>query len=327
MPISDLAAEIPGGGGNPVDSELLPALALFPPLLLDMETLPALRAALSDALMAIPAAESQPVAFSERFVPGPEGAPPVRVLEYRPIDAAGPLPVVLHIHPGGYVIGTPEMMDAANREIAAQLDCAVYSVDYRLAPETRYPGAVEDCYAVLAWLHQQAQALGLDPERIGVKGESAGGGLAAALALLVRDRGKLALAFQHLHYPMLDDRTTAGSTSPWASELVWSPEQNAFGWSALLGDARGGGDVAPYAAAARATDMAGLPRTFLSLGALDVLAEEGMDFARRLLRADVPLELHVFPGAFHGFDVASDARIGAAAKQASRDALRRTLHG
>lgn len=327
MPISDPVVGALRVGENPVDPELLPALALFPALRLETATLPALRAALSDPAAAIPPTGVQSVAFHEHMVPGPEGAPPVRVLEYRPLDTVGPLPVVLHIHPGGFVIGTPEMMDAANREIAAELDCAVYSVDYRLAPETRYPGAVEDCYAVLAWLRREAETLGLDPERIGVKGESAGGGLAAALALLVRDRGGLALAFQHLHYPMLDDRTGCELAGPHISDLVWSAEQNAFGWTALLGEARGGSDVSPYAAAARAIDLTGLPRTFLSLGALDVLAEEGLDFAKRLLRANVPLELHVLPGAFHGFDMAQDARIGIAAKKASRDALRRAMHG
>ncbi len=311
---------------NPVDPELLPALALFPPLDFANATLPGLRAGLMTMMSTVPAPDGLPVSVHERMIAGPAGAPQVRVLEYRPANAAGPLPAILHIHPGGYVIGAPEMMDTVNRELALDLGCAVFSVDYRLAPETRYPGALDDCYAALAWLHTEAAALGLDTRRIGVKGESAGGGLAAALCLLARDRGDLALAFQHLHYPMLDDRTgVQPDGNPNATDLVWSPAQNQFGWSALLGGAPGGADVPPYAAPARATDLAGLPPTFLSVGALDLLAEEGLDYARRLVRAGVPLELHVYPGAFHGFDMAETARIAVAAKHASRQSLQRAM--
>lgn len=309
-----------------VDPELLSALDLMPRLELSVEALPTLRQGLAAMIAPTPVADF-PVSVRERLIPGPPDAPPVRVLEYLPIATKGSIPAILHIHAGGFVIGAPDMMDTAHRALAVDLGCAILSVDYRLAPETRYPGAIEDCYAALAWLHREASALRIDPARIGVNGESAGGGLAAALALLARDRGDLAIAFQHLHYPMLDDRTTAASANPHASDLVWSPDQNAFGWSALLGDEAGSPGVPAYAAPARATDLSGLPPAFMALGALDVLADEGLDYARRLMGAGVAVELHVTPGAFHAFDIAPEARSAIAARLASREALRRALHG
>jgi acetyl esterase/lipase len=157
-------------------------------------------------------------------------------------------------------------------------------------------------------------------------GESAGGGLAAALALLARDRREHSLAFQHLIYPMLDDRTcVAKNPHLFAGEFLWTAHNNAFGWSALLGAAPGSANVSPYAAAARADDLSGLPPTFISTGALDLFLEEDMEYARRLIRQGVPVELHVYPGAYHAFDFLTNARIAAAARRDSLAALRRFL--
>jgi triacylglycerol lipase len=168
--------------------------------------------------------------------------------------------------------------------------------------------------------------LGVDSARIGVMGESAGGGLAAALALLARDRREHSLTFQHLIYPMLDDRTcVAKSPHPFAGEFLWTAHNNAFGWSALLGAAPGSANVSPYAAAARADDLSGLPPTFISTGALDLFLEEDIEYARRLMRQGVPVELHVYPGAYHAFDFLTNARIAAAARRDSLAALRRFL--
>lgn len=160
-------------------------------------------------------------------------------------------------------------------------------------------------------------------------GESAGGGLAAALALLARDRGDYALAFQHLIYPMIDDRTcVSDDPNPVTGEFIWTRHNNHFGWSALLGEAPGGPDISPYAAAARAKDLAGLPATFISTPTLDLFVDEDIAYARRLMRAGVPVELHVYPGGFHGFDYAPDSsRLAANARRDSRAALRRALHG
>ena len=158
---------------------------------------------------------------------------------------------------------------------------------------------MEDCYEGLRWLFENSESLGVDRNRIGIGGSSAGGGLAAALALLARDRGEFPIAFQALIYPMLDDRQTTVS-SQWR-DPVWPPASNQFGWSSYLG-ALSGHDVPPYAAAARATDLQGLPPAFISVGALDVFADEDVDYATRLRHAGVEVELHVYPGAPHGFD-------------------------
>jgi acetyl esterase/lipase len=266
------------------------------------------------------------VACNERKLPSINGAPSVRVLIYSPPAAAQPAPAVLHIHGGGFLIGNPEMNDSRNRLLAQDMGCVVMSVDYRLAPETPFPGGIEDCYAALYWLHRHAGEMGIDPQRIAIVGESAGGGLAASLALLARDRGEVPVCFQQLIFPMLDDRTgTVGAEHPYAGEFLWRPASNRFAWQSLLNAPPGGSDVSPYAAAARAEDLAGLPPAFIAVGALDLFVEEDIDYARRLIRAGVPTELHVYPGAFHGYQMAPQARI---AQQADRDAaaaIRRAL--
>jgi acetyl esterase/lipase len=199
-------------------------------------------------------------------------------------------------------------------------------VDYRLAPETPHPGPVEDCYAALKWLYTHADELGVDPKRIAIGGASAGGGLAAALGLLTRDRGEVPLVFQLLIYPMLDDRTvTTTDPHPYTGEFIWTAEANRFGWRSLLGQEPGGPDVSPYAAAARAESLAGLPSTFISVGALDLFLEEDIEYARRLIRAGVPTELHVYPGAYHGFNLTADAQVSQVAARDQLAALKRAL--
>lgn len=311
-----------------VDPELKPALEGFAQLQLSGEGLRATREAMNERMAAMPIPEGLAVSVEALIVPGAKGEPPVRVLAYTPADIAGPHPAILHVHGGGYMVGTADMMDVANRQMAADLGCAIFSVDYRLAPETAHPGPVEDCYAALKWVSDNAAGLKVDVTRIGVKGESAGGGLAAALALLARDRGEVRLAFQHLIYPMIDDRTCVhDDPHPFVGEFVWTPADNTRGWSALLGGAPGGPEVSPYAAAARAADLTGLPPTFISVGALDLFLEEDLDYARRLTRAGVAVELHVYPGAFHGFGMMQAARVSLAAERDSREALRRAMHG
>ena len=169
-------------------------------------------------------------------VPGPQGAPLIRVVSYRPAQDDAVTPAILHIHGGGFVLASPEMADATHRRPAVELGCRIVSVDHRLAPETPFPGAIEDCYAALRWLHESAAVLRVDTPRVGVKGESAGGGLAAALALLARDRKGPAIRFQHLSYPMLDDRTVT-DPNPFTGEYMWTRTYNRFAWSSLLGHA------------------------------------------------------------------------------------------
>jgi triacylglycerol lipase len=312
---------------NLVDPELVVMLDQFPALLLTSESLAQTRTLLAELRMQLPAdlPDYSAISVSERLVPGPQGAPDVRVLFYVP-EAVAPLPALLWIHGGGYVLGSAEQDDLLVKSIVASAGCAAVSVDYRLAPETPFPGGVEDCYAVLRWLYMQAGALGVDATRIAIGGASAGGGLAAGLALLTRDRGEVPLAFQLLIYPMLDDRTaTLAEPHPYVGEYVWTPEANRFGWAALLGQEPGGSGVSLYAAAARAERLEGLPPTYISVGALDLFLEENMEYARRLMRAGVPTELHVYPGAFHGFNMVGSARVSQAFVRDEMMALTRAL--
>jgi triacylglycerol lipase len=303
-------------------------LDVFPTIVLNREQLPLIRAGMDQmrAQMAAAVPTFPDIDVVERRVPGPAGAPEVRVLVYRPKSATQPLPALLWIHGGGYVLGSADQDDVTVKSIVSEVGCAAVSVDYRLAPETPHPGPVEDCYAALTWLHAQAGELGVDPGRLAIGGASAGGGLTAGLGLLARDRGEIALAFQLLIYPMLDDRTvTHPDPHPHTGEFIWTPEANRFGWSSLLGQEPGGADVSPYAAAARAGDLAGLPPTYISVGALDLFLEEDMEYARRLIRAGVPTELHVYPGAYHGFNMTPDAQIVQAFTRDVTGALRRAL--
>jgi len=181
---------------------------------------------------------------------------------------------------------------------------------------------------VFVWLHANAEKLGLDPARIGIKGESGGGGFAAAAALYARDRQGPKFAFQHLIYPMIDDRTAVRKDlHPYVGEFVWTQANNYFGWRSLLGEEPGLADVSPYAAAARAADVSGLPPTYISVGGLDLFLEENMTYADRLSRAGVPVELHLYPRAYHGFYRATNARVTKQAEHDTREALRRFLRG
>jgi triacylglycerol lipase len=273
------------------------------------------------------------VACVERFIPGVAGEPDVRVLHYTPKGAVAGRPALLHIHGGGYVLGDPELNDASSRGWAQGLGCEVVSVDYRLAPETCWPGALLDCHAALLWLHGEAAGLGIDPARIALAGESAGGGHAVALALHARDQARLDAGaprpcFLLLDAPMLDDRTGSAHDAdphPFAGHFVWSPGSNRFGWSAMLGVEAGGPDVPEGAVPARAEDLTGLPPHFISVGALDLFCEENLGWAHRLTRAGVPVELHVVPGAYHGFGIAQGSAQAAACQRQRREALARAF--
>jgi acetyl esterase/lipase len=282
---------------------LLSVLDRFAEFELNDENLASMRAA-ARAMPPPPLSPvEQAVRCEEQFIPGPRGAPDVRVLIYTPPAQHSSLrPAYLQLHGGGFVMGAPEMNDGANRTLAAGLDCIVVSVDYRLAPETRFPGALDDAYTALRWLHREAKSLSVDHERIAIGGQSAGAGHAAALALRARDRGEVPLCLQMLDSPMIDDRT--GSTAdphPYCGEFAWTPAKNRFGWRALLGAEPGGPEIPVEAVPARVSDLSKLPPAFILVGALDLFLEENMEYARRLIRAGVPTELHIIPGAFHGF--------------------------
>jgi acetyl esterase/lipase len=275
-----------------LDPELTEAVELVPFDEVTAELLPALRVP-----FAMPASDA--VERSDRVVPGD---PAVSLRVHRAKGATGVLPCVYSIHGGGYVLGSNTMDDVLFDALCPKLGVVGVSVDYRLAPETPYPGPLEDCYRGLGWTFEHADELGIDPGCIGVMGVSAGGGLAAALCLLARDRGEVNVAFQLLDQPMLDDRQLTPSSQE-ANLAVWSRNSNTFGWRSYLGDLYGRDQVPPTAAPARSTDLSGLPPTLVSVGAVDGFRDEDIDYALRLNQAGVPTELHVYPGACHGFNL------------------------
>jgi triacylglycerol lipase len=264
----------------------------------------------------------QAVRCEQVMIPSRSGAPDVRALLYTPPGQAAVRPAYLHLHGGGFVLGMPEINDGSNRDIADRQRCFVLSVDYRLAPETRHPGPLEDCYAALAWLFANAATFGIDTARIAIGGESAGGGHAASLALLARDRGEYPICFQLLDSPMLDDRTV---TPPAYGEYTWGAAQNRFGWAALLGCEPGSAQVPAAAVPARAARLDGLPPTFIAVGAIDLFADEDIAYARRLIAVGVPTELHVIPGAFHGFGLGANSPQARALMRYRHEALSRAF--
>lgn len=250
-------------------------------------------------------------------VPGAVGDPDVRMAVWRPSDAkpGDARPCLYWTHGGGYIMGSHDADASRFAPWILRHGWVCVSVDYRLAPETPHPGPVEDAYAGLRWTHANATSLGAGPNRIVIGGPSAGGGLAAGLGLITRDRGEIALIGQLLIYPMIDDRQVTPS-SQWPVP-VWDPEWNRLGWRAYLGDRYGTDDISMYAAPARATDLRGLPPTYVTVGALDGFLDEDIDYAQRLTRAGVSTELHVHPGAPHGFE--SAAPTSAVGQRARKD--------
>ena len=237
--------------------------------------------------------------ITERRAPAPEGAAPVPVRIYRPtLDQAAPAAV--YFHGGGFVAGDLDTEDLRCVRLACEAGCVVISVDYRLAPEHRFPAATDDGYAVLSWIATEATTLGIDPDRLGLVGASSGGTLAAAIALMARDRNGPPLAFQLLVYPSLDDRMQTASVRFVGTPLVDGSDV-ARCWDYYLGPDRV--DVSPYAAPARATVLASLPPTYVMTAELDPLRDDGLRYAAALLEAGVSVELHQFAGAFHGFDL------------------------
>ncbi|MFE9533683.1 alpha/beta hydrolase [Streptomyces sp. NPDC006691] len=263
----------------------------------------------------------------ELRVPGRSGGPDVTLVGARPTGLAGPLPLLYYLHGGGMIMGNAwSVLPRVLREWALPLGLAVVSVAYPLAPRSRYPAPVEACYAGLGWAAEHAGALGIDAGRIVVAGKSAGGGLAAALALLARDRGGPAPVGQLLLSPMLDDRGDTFSSHQLAGVDPWDRTSNCTAWQALLGDRAGAVDLSPYAAPARAADLSGLPAAYLDVGSAETFRDEAVAYARAIWRAGGEAELHVWPGAFHGFDtVAPRAALSRDALDARTRWLRRVL--
>ncbi len=265
-------------------------------------------------------------AVVKRTIPGPKGAPEVS-LYITGATAGASKPAVLHFHGGGFIAGSAADSRRDMQELAANHDCVAITVDYRLAPETPFPGSLEDNYAALLWMYANAAELGIDRSRIAIKGESAGGTHAAALAIAARDRGEVPLCLQVLIYPALDDRT--GSTMqvpPYIGHYIWTAAANRFAWTSLLGKPAGSTGPPAGSVPARVENLAGLPAALIGVGSVDLFANEGLEYGRRLLQAGVSTELHLVPGGYHGFDIfVPQAPLSVAFPEGWNAALRRAF--
>lgn len=265
------------------------------------------------------------VTIEDRLITGPVGAPEIPVRVYSPASRGGTTPGLLDIHGGGFSVGNIDMEHAGAVRLVQSLGIVVVAVEYRLAPENPFPCGLDDCYATLQWMTAEATGLGIDTARIGVYGQSAGGGLAAALALLARDRGGPALCFQFLGIPELDDRLETPSMLQFVDTPMWHRANAIRSWDYYLGDEATRGEVSPYAAPARATDLSGLPPAYVSTMEFDPLRDEGILYALALLQAGVPVELHQFPGTFHGSALVPTAAISRRGAAEMLEVLRRGL--
>lgn len=311
------------GTRNLVDPELMQLLEILPTFQLSQQTLSETRQRFSQDIHRGP---NPPVAPVRKTIDGKDGL--VDVYWYDVEPSSNVRPALLHIHGGGMVLGSARDMQLGPATLALSLGVPIASVEYRLAPETPFPGPQEDCYSALVWMAESAPELGIDLQRIAVTGESAGGGLAAAVCQMARDRSGPSLLAQILVYPMLDHRV-GGDADPWRNqhtgEFVWTRESNQFGWESLRGDYRPRDEKKGWFSPALADDLRGLPPTWIAVGNLDLFFDEDLDYARRLVGSGVAVELHSYPGAFHGFDVRSDTRVGKAALRDRLSGIRRLL--
>lgn len=305
--------------------------AIDPELAEHLHTLPDLegvdvftaRRRLAAAMASLPSPSADGVDVSEHEAPGFDGEPAVPVTVYRPELPPGRPAALLDVHGGGFFMGSSSMNHSANLVLARRLGAIVVSVEYRLAPENPFPAALHDCSAALSWISDDGPKLGIDPTRVGMHGFSAGAGLCAATALAARDLDGPPIAFQYLGSPVLDDRLTSASMRRFDDTPMWSRPLAESGWRAYLGPAGGTADC--RAAPARATDLARLPPTYVSVMTFDPLRDEGIEFAQRLLAAEVPVELHLFPGTFHGSNLLHRATISRRELRERVDVLRRGL--
>jgi len=288
------------------DPELAAGLTAFEQATggITLDDIPATRQLLA-TIMEAGASQAPPVTgveSSDQLAFGKDGNPDVMVRIFRPKNCGETAPALLWIHGGGYVLGGVDGDDAYTRNLAKTLNCVVVSVEYRLAPEHPYPAPLEDCYTALEWISDNAVQLGIIRDRIAIGGASAGGGLAAGLGLLARDRRKIKICYQFLVYPMLDDRNVLPVSETEHDTPLWTRANNLIGWSSYLGHEPGDDRTSIYAAPARAENLEGLPPTFIGVGTPDLFRDEDVSFAHRLMQAEVPTELHVYVDGFHGFD-------------------------
>ena len=304
------------------DPELAPLVELLPAGdLADVTTARAAISALIDPLNEH--VDTTGVVVTDHDIPGDDGVVPVRVYAPAAPPPPGGRPALLDIHGGGFVLGSIDMEHAFATQLACEIGAVVVTPDYRLAPEHPFPAGLDDCYATLRWLHDRADDLGVDSERIGVGGQSAGGGLAAATALLARDRGGPALCFQFLGIPELDYRLETTSMRTFVDTPLWHRSNAELSWQYYLGGSTT--DVSPYASPAIAPDLRGLPPAYVTTMEFDPLRDEGIGYALRMMEAGVSVELHSFPGTFHGSAMIPIAAVSRRAHVELIESLRRGL--
>jgi acetyl esterase len=304
------------------DPELAPFVPRLAPL--DYSDPVAARAILREVMSRQPPYEAtSPIDIADRTIPGPAGAPEVPVRIYRPAGRPGPFPALVFPHWGAFITGDLDTPHVASSRIADLVGAVVVSPDYRLAPEHPFPAGLDDCYAALEWTHANAAELDVDPEKVGVGGLSAGGGLAVGMALMARDRQGPPVRYLYLLFPQLDDRLDTVSAREFVDTPMLDRACLELSWKFYLG----GGDASPYAAPARAEDLAGLPPTFVGACEYDPLRDEALHFANRLVEAGVKTEVAHYLGTFHGCIGLSQAAIARRMAAEKVDALRRGLNG
>jgi acetyl esterase/lipase len=325
------AAAVVGDGDQPDLAFVHPELRPFAAGLLKQAggapettraTLPAVRMMMNS--MRPPLLSAPP--FQKQSIKGLSGMPDVTVFVIN-AQPGQRKPAIIHTHGGGFISGSAEGMIGALQPTAAELDCVVVTVEYRLAPETTFEGSVADNYAALKWVHDNADVLGVDRHRIAVMGESAGGGHAALLAIMARDRGEVPVMFQALIYPMLDDRTgSARQPALPTGSILWTPTKNRFGWECFLGQVPGTASVPARAVPARQVNLKGLPPAFIGVGTIDLFVDEDMEYARRLIDTGIPTQFVTVPGAFHSFDrIAANTALSKRFTEAKLNALRQAF--
>ena len=259
------------------------------------------------------------------FVPVADSQTKIRLRVYRPKATSSMTPVLLWMHGGGYIIGKPEMDDGRCIQFVQELGIVVVSVDYRLAPKYPFPTPLEDTYTALKWVYAQAKQLGIDPARMAIGGESAGAGLAAALAQLALDRNEIKLIFQLLVYPMLDDKTVIRTDLANKVHINWTLNSNRFGWESYLGNKPGTSDLPAYAVPSRRSNLSGLPPAWIGVGTLDLFHDEDVAYAQKLKDDGVECELVIIPGGFHGFDTDVSPQVVQDFRKSQIAALKRYL--
>ncbi|WP_433921272.1 alpha/beta hydrolase fold domain-containing protein [Paenibacillus taichungensis] len=302
-----------------IDQEIISAIDLIPTTDLSAATLLEARKSQTNMMQQIDVTQLFPVTFEERVVPSYFGGPDIRIEIIKPRQPKySKMPLYYSIHGGGMVMGSPVGERQGNAALAVQHGFCCVSVYYRLAPEHIQPSQLQDCYSGLKWCIEHAEELGIDTKKVALAGSSAGGGLAAGLALYIRDQKEFDIHHLRLRSPMLDDRTSILPDHPYAGEFVWTKKSNYFGWKSVLGQEPGQEETNEYYVPARAKSLAGLPPTYMSIGSVDLFIDETLLFAKQLAFDGVLIELQVLPGYHHlapMFPTAHFSQIGATSSE------------